>query len=235
MSSEIETNLEQWNARRRRAVELRVAGKSLPDIRRETGLSAPTVIAAHKAYLQGGWNAVPLEGRGRKRGVGRVLNAAQEHAVHEALRQAPETVGLAAGAWTLSNTAQWVHERFGIVMEERTLARYIGRWGFALAPWRKVADASEVARRWWATGLPDLVKAARARGAQVAWCCASPLPSGGGTLLRVQTLKGRIAWCTLPPAADDAKAIWHTLAKLPQVLDASLCVALSAPQLPASQ
>ncbi len=231
MNSDADANLEQWNARRKRAVELRVAGKSLPHIRHETGLSAPTVISAHKAYLDGGWDAVPLEGRGRKRGVGRVLDAAQEHATHSALLQAPETVGVAAGVWTLSTTAQWVHQHFGVAIEERTLARYLVRWGLALGPWRKVASASPSGLQWWSTALPELVKAARSRSAQVAWCCASPLPDGEGTLLRAQTLKGRIAWRAVPGAADVA-TVSKFLAQLSDALDAPLCIALHAPQLP---
>lgn len=224
MSSETATNLDQWNAKRKRAVELRVAGKSLPHIRRETGLSAPTVIAAHKAYLEGGWDAVPLEGRGRKRGVGRVLDAAQEHATRAALSQAPETVGVATGVWTLSNTARWVHERFGVAVEERTLARYVARWGLALAPWRKVASMGNATVEWWNTRLPELVKTARSREAQVVWVCASPLPTGEGSLLRAQTLKGRIAWRVVPAAVDDA-AIRHFIEQLSQALGTPLCVA----------
>jgi sulfate adenylyltransferase subunit 2 len=225
-------NLEHWNAKRRRAVELRIAGKSLPDIRRETGLSAPTVIAAHKAYLDGGWDAVPLEGRGRRRGAGRVLDATQEHATHHALLQAPETVGVAASAWTVPTSARWIHDRFGLAVEERTLARYLARWGLTLDPWRKVAQASNAGTRWWNTSLPELTKAARARGAQVAWCCVTPWPTEEGqparTLLRVQTLKGRIAWGVVPGEAD-AEAVQDFLARLPDALDASLCIALHAP------
>ena len=231
MNSETVANLQQWNARRKRAVELRVAGKSLPDIRRETGLSAPTVIAAHKAYLAGGWDAVPLEGRGRKLGVGRVLDAAQEHATHAALLQAPETVGAGGGVWTLSTTAQWVQQQFGVAIEERTLARYLVRWGLALAPWRKVASTSETGVQWWNTRLPDLVKTARSRGAQVAWCCVSAAPGGEGTLLRAQTLKGRIAWRVVPDAADTA-LLSRFLTQLSEALDVPLCIALHAPALP---
>ena len=230
MSSETSANLEQWNARRRLAVELRVAGRSLPDIRRETGLSAPTVIAAHKAYLDGGWAAVPVKGRGRQHGVGRILDAAQEHAVHTALLQAPESVGLGAGVWTLANTAQWIQTRFGLQMEDRTLSRYLARWGLALAPWRQAAHANPQGSAWWADVLPALVKEARSSGAQVVWCCATPVGAdGAGILLRAQTLKGRIAWRCLPGTLD-AATLSQCLSQLADTLEAPLCVALNAPQ-----
>jgi sulfate adenylyltransferase subunit 2 len=224
--------LEQWNARRKRAVELRSAGKSLPDIRRETGLSAPTVISAYKAFLEGGWAAVPIEGRGRKHGAGRVLDATQEHAAHEALQQAPEAVGLAGGVWTLDHCAQWLQAHLGVQLEDRTLTRYLGRWGFTLAPWRRAAEARTAGAAWWAGTLPELNRDARRRGAQVVWCCASPLPEGRGTLLRAQTLKGRAAWACVPGDAA-ASALASFLIRLGETLGAPLTVALHAPSLPA--
>ncbi len=235
MTSETAANLEQWNARRKRAVELRSAGRSLPDIRRETGLSAPTIIAAYKAYLEGGWDAVPVEGRGRKHGAGRVLDAAQEHAAHMALRQAPEAVGVSAGVWTLANASQWIGTQFGLQVEDRTLARYLVRWGLALEPWRKAASTSEAGSKWWIARLPELTKAARSRSAQVVWCCATPAgqrdaSSRPSTLLRAQTLKGRVAWRCVPSDAD-AQALWHFLTQLADTLETPLCVALNAPHL----
>jgi len=53
------------NRRRRAAVKLRLAGVSVADTARRTGLSAPTVIGAAKAYRRGGWDAVPVGPRGR--------------------------------------------------------------------------------------------------------------------------------------------------------------------------
>jgi bifunctional enzyme CysN/CysC len=53
------------NQRRRKAVELRLAGTPVARTALKTGLSEPTVIAALKAYRAGGWNAVPVGPRGR--------------------------------------------------------------------------------------------------------------------------------------------------------------------------
>ena len=47
-------NLSQLNAQRRRAVQLRVDGRSLTQVRTETGLSVPTIISAFKAFTEGG-------------------------------------------------------------------------------------------------------------------------------------------------------------------------------------
>ena len=51
-------SLQQLNQRRQRAVEFRLAGKTLPQVRAETGLSAPTIIGACKAFLSAGWGGV---------------------------------------------------------------------------------------------------------------------------------------------------------------------------------
>jgi bifunctional enzyme CysN/CysC len=53
------------NQRRRKAVELRLAGAPVAKTALKTGLSEPTVIAALKAYRMGGWAAVPVGPRGR--------------------------------------------------------------------------------------------------------------------------------------------------------------------------
>jgi bifunctional enzyme CysN/CysC len=53
------------NQRRRKAVELRLAGTPVAKTAQRTGLSEPTVIAALQAYRSGGWSAVPVGPRGR--------------------------------------------------------------------------------------------------------------------------------------------------------------------------
>jgi sulfate adenylyltransferase subunit 2 len=63
------------NARRRRAVELRIDGLSLSQIHAATGLSVPTIIQACRAFEAGGWAAIAVGARGRPRGDGRVLSS----------------------------------------------------------------------------------------------------------------------------------------------------------------
>jgi sulfate adenylyltransferase subunit 2 len=57
--------VDELNRRRRRAVELRLRGVSIAQSAKRSGLSAPTVIDAVKAYRRGGWAAVPVAPRGR--------------------------------------------------------------------------------------------------------------------------------------------------------------------------
>jgi sulfate adenylyltransferase subunit 2 len=57
--------VEVLNERRLTAVRLRLSGLSIAEAATRTSLSQPTVIAALKAYRDGGWGAVPVGPRGR--------------------------------------------------------------------------------------------------------------------------------------------------------------------------
>src|SRR5438105_14524269 len=70
--------LSSATARRRRAVELRLAGKTWAQVQEASGLSLPTVMDAFKAFQAGGWPAVTAPPRGRTAGKGRALSPADE-------------------------------------------------------------------------------------------------------------------------------------------------------------
>jgi sulfate adenylyltransferase subunit 2 len=59
--------VEVLNKRRRSAVRFRLAGLSIARTAARVGLSEPTVIRALKAYQAGGWEAVAVRPRGRRR------------------------------------------------------------------------------------------------------------------------------------------------------------------------
>src|SRR6266581_201339 len=63
--------VEDLNERRLNAVRLRLSGLSTAETALRSGLSQTTVIAAVKAYQNGGWSAVPVAARGR--GVKKVV------------------------------------------------------------------------------------------------------------------------------------------------------------------
>ena len=65
-------SVEILNERRRLAVRLRLNGMKVREVADQAELSAPTVISAHKAYLSGGWEAVPVKPRGRRAGAGQL-------------------------------------------------------------------------------------------------------------------------------------------------------------------
>jgi len=68
-------SIDELNAARRQAVERRLDGETVKATAAATGLSAPTVTAALKAYREGGWEAVPVGPRGRPRGAANASSA----------------------------------------------------------------------------------------------------------------------------------------------------------------
>src|SRR5439155_20569514 len=72
-------SVEDLNARRLNAVRLRLSGLSTAETALRAGLSQTTVIAAVKAYHNGGWSAVPVapRGRGVKKVIPSIRDAAQ--------------------------------------------------------------------------------------------------------------------------------------------------------------
>ncbi|MGM0915786.1 MAG: helix-turn-helix domain-containing protein [Pseudomonadota bacterium] len=79
------------------AVRLRLDGHTVAEVATRTGLSAPTVSAAWKAFREGGWEAVPVRPRGRKTGQAARLDAVAQLVLAECLRNPPES---AEPAWS---------------------------------------------------------------------------------------------------------------------------------------
>ena len=98
------------NAKRRQAVRLRMQGEKLTVVTASTGLSTPTIIAAVKAYRQGGWTAVevhPRRGRPPKEEEGswnRHINAL----VRAMLAGPPDAAGLAQSLWSRKAVGDWL-------------------------------------------------------------------------------------------------------------------------------
>jgi len=191
-------NLSQLNSQRRRAVQLRVDGLSLTKVREETGLSVPTIIAAFKAFTEGGWHAVDVGARGRPQGTGRALTQGQEAELALlALYGPPEAAGLPAVLWSADAVAECAKQRFGIALHPRAVARVLARWGLTLVALRDAAGRSAAGRQWLA---------AQPRGAGAArtwWCGGLPAPaasaagSARGLLVAVDA-RGQAAWLPTP-------------------------------------
>jgi sulfate adenylyltransferase subunit 2 len=106
-------SVEDLNAKRREAVRLRLQGEKLSVVGVATGLSTPTVIAAVKAYRQGGWNAVevsPRRGRPPKAEEGIELGVVHE-LVQTMLAGPPKDAGLADMLWSRKAIGAWLARR----------------------------------------------------------------------------------------------------------------------------
>jgi len=187
------------NARRRRAVQLRIDGQSLTQIREATGLSVPTIIRAARAFEAGGWAAIDVAPRGRPRGGGRVLSAVQEHALRRTvLSGPPERFGLTDPWWTGESVRLLSVRHFGVPLGPRAVSRLLERWGLALAPLRSQTAAPT--RIWLREHWAPAVLEARDAGSQVAWAgsLAHPDLQGPGGLLVASTPRGSLAWLAVP-------------------------------------
>jgi len=188
--------MQDLNARRRRAVQLRVDGRSLSQISGETGLSVPTILSAVRAFEAGGWHAIDVGARGRPRGDGRALTAAQElYLRNAALGAVPEACDLAPGLWSAQAIARLAQQRLGVALGPRTLTRLLERWGLALAPMsegaRTPAQHTWLAQNWQAS----LADSSRPQGQRLFWGGTlqhTDVPGGG--LIVVTTPRGTLSW-----------------------------------------
>jgi len=192
--------LQALNARRRRAVQLRVDGLSLSQISLQTGLSVPTVISAMKAFEAGGWQAIDVGARGRPRGDGRALSAHQELFLREAaLGHLPEQHALPATAWSAQALAKLAHQQFDVVLSARTQARLLERWGLAVHAPQESAQTA-VQQQWLAQQWLPALTQAREEGRRLLWGGALPHPDvpGGGVLVAL-TPRGTLHWLAVRP------------------------------------
>jgi sulfate adenylyltransferase subunit 2 len=208
----LNANLTELNALRRRAVQLRVDGRSLTQIRSETGLSVPTIIKAFKAFTEGGWHAVDVGARGRPRGVGRAMSAARERELAEtSLASTPEAAGLSVSLWTGAALQDLARLRWGLALHPRAVARCLARWGLSLVALRDSAAASAVRGGWVAQHAGATGREAGAHGAARIWwsgALASPFAAaaaGSGLAVAVDA-RGQVAW--LPVASLARQDTW---------------------------
>ncbi len=192
---------EALNQRRRRAVEMRLAGASLPVIREETGLSAPTVISAWKAFVAGGWSAVPVKSLGRQVGQGRRLKPDQERELKDAIfKGSPADQSLPDRLWSVDAVKALLRTRFNLKLADSTVLRYLGSWGLDLTPLRSVRPANADESRWLADELPRHLNRARARRARIVRAGQLNADDGFPRLLCGTSLRGRPVWLPLTDA-----------------------------------
>jgi sulfate adenylyltransferase subunit 2 len=119
--------VEALNSQRRQAVQLRLEGHTLSAVKQATQLSAPTIIAAVKAFKTGGWAAVTVNPR-------RGRPAAQASAFSPALELAllrHMLSGDGPAAWNVNQVAQWFSEH-GLVVGRTGILQWCRRIGLYL-------------------------------------------------------------------------------------------------------
>ena len=180
------------NAQRRRAVQLRLAGSTLADVRAEVGLSTPTIVAAVKAFKTGGWAAVDVKPRGRPR-----LDESRDSdnsRAHAELLQA-FSVEKTASLWTTTRVAQWLKKEQAMQVSQQTATSYLQTW--KLLPtnqYRLLSETSSTGPRTWLNGAyNDFKLAAKSQSATILWVGLRTIANGASQLY-AHTLRGRVLW-----------------------------------------
>jgi transposase len=226
--------LEQLHERRKQVVRLHKKGIKVMQIVAMTGLSYPTVRAAIDRFESGGWTNVRPTRRGRIKGDGRVLSAAQEQAIQRMIiDKRPEQLKMDFSLWSRAAVAQLIEQEFGIKLQVRSIGKYLTRWGFTpQKPIKRAYEQSPAAVRAWIEGeYPGIEQRARAEGGEIHWGDETALvntdvrgrsyaPAGktpvalavGGTrqklsMIATVTNQGKTRWMIIDEAFDAQKLI----------------------------
>lgn len=226
--------LERLHERRKQVVRLHTKGIKIMQIVDMTGLSYPTVRAAIDLFDSGGWSAIRPALRGRARGDGRVLSAAQEQAIQRMIiDKRPEQLKMDFSLWSRAAVGQLIDQEFGIKLQVRSIGKYLTRWGFTpQKPIKRAYEQSPAAVQAWLEGeYPGIEQRARAEGAEIHWGDETALvntdvrgrsfaPAGktpvamavGGTrhklsMIAAVTNQGKARWMIIDAAFDADKLI----------------------------
>ncbi|QOR37439.1 helix-turn-helix domain-containing protein [Billgrantia diversa] len=158
---------ESLSQRRLKAVRLRLDGQTVAEACRQTGLSAPTVSAAWKAFREGGWEAVPLRPRGRPAGQANALGEPQQQALEKQLAALPPAP---LPAWSSKALAEWLQVQptpLGVAVSARAIEHWWDARGLAPVPLALdgLARRRSAAGRWYRQQVqPSLESVERADG-----------------------------------------------------------------------
>ena len=226
--------LEQLHERRKQVVRLHKKGIKIMQIVDMTGLSYPPVRAAIDLYEAGGWSAIRPALRGRAKGDGRVLSAAQEQTIQRLIvDERPEQLKMDFQLWSRAAVGQLIEQEFGIKLQVRSIGKYLTRWGFTpQKPIKRAYEQSPAAVQAWLQGeYPGIEQRARAEGAEIHWGDETALvntdvrgrsfaPAGktpvamavGGTrqklsMIATVTNQGKTRWMIIDEAFDADKLI----------------------------
>ncbi len=136
------------------------------------GVHADTVGRWLKAYWKQGAQALKSKRRGRCKGSGRRLNAAQERRIQKLLiDKTPDQLKLPYALWTRESVRELIHSQLGMDLPIRTVGHYLKRWG--MTPQKPIKRAYEQrpreVRKWLEEEYPHIHSKARKEQAEIYW------------------------------------------------------------------
>jgi len=165
-------SLEELHERRKQVVRLYKQGFGVMQIVDLSGLSWPAVHTALDLYKQGGWRGLKPGSPGRKPGLGRVLNKAQEARIKKLIcDKRPEQMKMDFALWNRPAVMLLIEQEFGLKLSVRAVGNYLKRWGFT--PQKPIKRAyeqcPESVKAWLDEEYPAIAMRAKAEGAEIHW------------------------------------------------------------------
>lgn len=179
------------NERRRLAVKLRLEGRKLKEVSELVDLSSPTIIAAHKQFLKGGWQAVDVKPRGRPSGERGTPEDLLELLGDKAFGQPG-----AAQPWSFTLLADAAKE-LGADTSARTIGKYVEQWGLNGGNLYKSAKSDDGLTDWLNTEYKKLAEGARKQDSTIYWAGLSSCTAADKQIkkyLYAHTTKGQYLW-----------------------------------------
>ena len=185
---------EKLNKMRREAVKLRLQGQKITEISKATGLSAPTIIAAHKMFKEGGWDAVDSQPRGRSQGQNQRLSQEQLTALRNLVLSPPpqQAAGSATDLWTVASLEKHLKDDLKQKISPRTLSRYLAEIGLHTENQLKLARNSGLYTHWFESGYAKIVAGAKATRSTLLWTHYTSIDDS--TLIYAHTPRGKCCW-----------------------------------------
>lgn len=163
---------EVLEALRLRALRGRQMGFTEVQIARMLGVARETVCRWWSAYAEHGVEALPQRRTGRPLGSGRALTDLQAEHIQQLLRShQPQELGIAAPLWTRRAVSDLIRREYNLSLAERTVGRYLARWGFtAKRPGRRARDQDPAeVREWLEKTYPAIEARAERERAEIHW------------------------------------------------------------------
>jgi transposase len=156
MSSIKHLSPESLNERRMEAVKLRLDGFTVALVSQQTGLSAPTVSAAWKAFREGGWAAVPVRPRGRLKGQANVLDVFVQQRLWEVLYSVPTAE---QPGWSSAALSALLRDEQGVELTQRAIEHWWESEGLKHEVWPLPALAKQRSQlgRWYRQAVAPLL------------------------------------------------------------------------------
>jgi len=192
------------NERRRLAVKLRLEGRKLKDISDLVDLSSPTIIAAHKQFLKGGWEAVDVKQRGRPAGE----QTAPAAALEELIASAFDKPANSNSPWTLALLNE-LATSLGIQTASRTIGTYIEKHGLVEPSLYKLCKSKGLQTDWLNTSYKTIGDEAKKQNATVFWAGSASCQTNKGVqkFIYAHSTRGKYFWLAGDHTSDSERFI----------------------------